>query len=635
MGALQYNPNTMPLRKQPRSVACGAGCGGLNNFCQPRKLCFLAISLGFAMVTFRLYTDQNMIRSLNTTETPMLRKSVEYLATLADVYGSTESINIDVANPVIEQSDINDPVIEQSDINDDPGKKENLPMESENESGLVEYSHNNNEIDNTIQVDHDTSDKDVDYTIKKVNITMENENGSGLVQHSNIRDEIDNGSKVDHDSSDRDVNMEPINNDENRNANVTTETPKIVQKPRLYLHVGPQKTGSSTIQSALDKMSRSTLKEVDGDNLFYKHINPESGDFDCDIGFYGQFINCTTSDSLKALISESHKAGHNLLLTDENLDGRFVPALRESIDDNDWHVTVIVVYRRIHEWLVSWYNQIEKTTNLDSKGNVLFDQNGMPYREEHKFWPSQGGLHVPGFPAWYKEFTKYWQPSELVRKHRSIEFYDLYKEVFDDVVVYNMHQEGDMLTNFMCEVISVTPTSCDRIKNNYYPLKTVNPSVNLDHDILAVQAYEHGLIKKDMARKDAVAAVTSFVKQTNKAIPRKCDANVTSHIRGWLVESEKIMLHDTWSSGSEEMLGRVFESYLSKGKLCDIDSEAVLKDDDWVHFFRSLGDNVGSEKVSQNSAQDAEQRNGANQETHSFDSKPNSTQVTSPMPRMN
>lgn len=359
-------------------------------------------------------------------------------------------------------------------------------------------------------------------------------------------------------------------------------------KPRLFLHVGPQKTGSSTLQSMLDKLSDLT-RSLPGDRLYYKHVMPEVGDFDCELDEWGGWHECAPSDKLKSFIDTAKEDGVNLLLTDENLDQNFVLGLREAISDDDWDVTVIVMYRRIHEWLVSWYNQKHKTTNRDSEGNILFDENGIPYRTEHTKWPDQGGSHVPTFRAFYEDFTQYWKPSELAEKHRSIEYYNIYKEYFQNVIFYNLHQEGSMVTDFVCNILEAA-NSCEQIKSHEIEIEKINGSVNLDLDILSVNAYEKGLISKSLPRKNVLEAVTNYIRETGKAIPRNCHAETTDGIRDWLLDTEKIMMgEDNWPNTKKRELLDLYAAFVDKGKSCDVDVDAVLADEDWIAFFQSLG----------------------------------------------
>lgn len=359
----------------------------------------------------------------------------------------------------------------------------------------------------------------------------------------------------------------------------------IDSRPHLYLHVGPQKTGSSTLQYSWDQLGPALLE----DNYNYKHVMPEDSDFDCEVGPWGTFINCRASQQLKDLIEKSKEEGKNLLLSDENLDHRFAQPLRDVIDDTEWQVTVIVMYRRIHEWLVSWYNQINKTTNRGVNGTVLFDENGIPYREKHKYWPDQGGIHVPSFSSWYQQYTHYWDTTELVSKHRSIAFYNTYKPLFGNVLVYNIHQEGGLVVNFMCGVIQDSPTACDQVRSPDWKFPKMNPSVNLNHDILAVHAYDQGLVKKSLSRKEVVDAVAQFMTESDKILPLKCDNDTINQIGDWLVDSEMNVLGKSWHPSMEADLRVMYESYVVAGEICDVDFEVLLGDEDWTQFFKSLG----------------------------------------------
>lgn len=278
--------------------------------------------------------------------------------------------------------------------------------------------------------------------------------------------------------------------------------------------------------------------------------------------------------------------------SDENLDERYASTLRDVIQDSEWDITVVVVYRRIHEWLVSWWNQINKTTNLDSEGNVLIDEKGNPYREEHIHWPDQGGVHIPNFSTWYHDFTKNFEPSELVEKHRSVKFHHLYAELFgkDKITIYDMHHEGaDLVTDFMCDVIPRADHSCLKLKDHEIDPPKTNPSVILDHDILSVYAYDQGYVNKSLSRRQVADAVGKYVKEFNKTLPRVCHPGLAKEIYEWLVASEEAMFADDWSPIRYEQMTDAYETFFAKGKLCDVDVEEAMRDQEWVDFFQSLG----------------------------------------------
>jgi hypothetical protein len=389
-----------------------------------------------------------------------------------------------------------------------------------------------------------------------------------------------------HNDSIEEIRTEKIS-EKNDMSKAAVNVDKKEKKQNLVLHIGPQKTGSTTLQDAWTEPVGLISKSLIDDNYRYHFINPDRGYFDCDVGEFGGYQNCSASSRLKGAINEAVNAGENLLLSDENLDERFVVALRDIIDDNQWDVTVIVVYRRIHQWLVSWYNQINKTTNTDSKGNILINNNGLPYRVEHTRWPDEGGGHIPSFTTWYKEYTQYWDPSELVSKHRSISFMNTYKPYFSNIVVHNMHQDGDLVANFMCDSVPAADHSCNQLRKQGQVPRD-NMSVNLDYDILAVKARENGLLMDNLSRKETVYAIGKFIERTGKLIPRACDANMINEIQHWLLNSEAAIFTDSWSDQRAHDLEETFDAYLKKGKLCDVDFDQVFSDIQWLDFFANL-----------------------------------------------
>ena len=231
-----------------------------------------------------------------------------------------------------------------------------------------------------------------------------------------------------------------------------------------------------------------------------------------------------------------------------------------------------------------WYNQINKETNIDANGNFLTDENGQPIREAHHLWPQDGGVHVPPFSDWYQDFVGGLDMSDMVNQHPSIHFMNVWEEVFPEKVeIYNMHEDGDLVTNFMCEMIPEATKSCSALQNGMaLPLK--NPSVKIEHDIIGVAAYERGLVEKGMTRAETMEKITQYVNEQKITLPRVCNKEMSDKIRSWFLQSEKLML----KNNNLENLNGIFDSFEKTEKLCDIDIEAVLSDDSWTSFFATL-----------------------------------------------
>lgn len=312
--------------------------------------------------------------------------------------------------------------------------------------------------------------------------------------------------------------------------------------------------------------------------------------FDCDLNG-DRYDNCKASKKLIEIIADAKAEKKNLLLSDENLDSRFAWALREVINDNHFKVKVVLAYRRIHRWLPSWYSQINKSASKDSKGNFFRNELGQPELRPHTEWPNEGGLYVPNFSDWYQHFVGQFHSSDLSSNHPSIVFKNAYEPYFDDIEVYNMEQEGDLVTNFMCQMVPSASKTCNRLKEGSIELPLVNPSMNMEHDILGVQAYERGLIDESLSRPTVVEAVRDHIQTSGMDLLRNCDSDVRDQIHDWLLDSEKAMFPDEWSPSKSDALENTYKIDYAEGKLCDIDIEAILSNEAWIEFFSSLGNN--------------------------------------------
>jgi len=179
-------------------------------------------------------------------------------------------------------------------------------------------------------------------------------------------------------------------------------------KPHLVLHVGPSKTGTTSLQTDLTRFQdRGYLA---ADNYFYagRYYHP----------FYNEKgilqVNKTTSPLLdeargmlqkectlsprsrccaefKRQLDEYRRLGLNVILSDEAFNHFWLSpadyhAIREALQD-EWDVVVVVGYRRFYEWIASYKYQRDR---LDHK-NVVWKN----------AWPGpEGGKPIdPLFPA--------------------------------------------------------------------------------------------------------------------------------------------------------------------------------------------------------------------------------------------
>lgn len=75
----------------------------------------------------------------------------------------------------------------------------------------------------------------------------------------------------------------------------------------------------------------------------------------------------------------------------------------------------------------------------------------------------------------------------------------------------SMHQEGNLVTNFMCKSLPSANNCCNRLKNGALEIPRENASIDLDHDIIAVEARKRGLLQKSLSRREVQDEVSRFI----------------------------------------------------------------------------------------------------------------------------
>jgi hypothetical protein len=117
-----------------------------------------------------------------------------------------------------------------------------------------------------------------------------------------------------------------------------------------------------------------------------------------------------------------------------------------------------------------------------------------------------------------------------------------------------------------------------------------NPSLCLDHDILAVAAYQQGLVSKKLKRRQVALAVEKFYEKLQSthnrtiSLPMVC---LLQHEKDALLNRslalERTVFHD---DGDEEQHALVFA--MARDKFCNVDTKEVLASKAWQIFFSSL-----------------------------------------------
>ena len=407
-----------------------------------------------------------------------------------------------------------------------------------------------------------------------------------------------------------------------KKGNATTFAPR---KPLFILHIGPPKTGTTTLQCYLGLQYQ---KLVSQDNFHYlgtwyaplcglplnytvsglqdvprpvlltscysKHsalpVDETASPYSCNTD---EFIR--RWDHFASIIQSHYKMGHNIIMSDEMFHHHFdlsdVQRLEKVLRQNKWNVRILYTYRHFHSSVPSMYRQ---------RNDPYATGSGMPFAQQKNIWPGKdGGYKIQSFRKDNYLFVR-----DEVRR------FMYWVKVFGRVDVFNMHstaEEGDnsnYLPSFLCSMMPEVQFLCKSSK-------TINPQKSrkdndsssklLRYDMIAVAAYEQGLLQNtSMSRPMIRDAVERYCKSNRWLdigdFPLDClsQEEEASFLNESLKQANAMepYFHQNQNASqltpleSEIRLG--FQLYHERKMFCSIDAETIVQQDIWKTFFSQL-----------------------------------------------
>ena len=413
--------------------------------------------------------------------------------------------------------------------------------------------------------------------------------------------------------------------DENSNKISSTSN---ANEPIFVLHIGPHKTATSVIQCDLTRYRQelyesahvaylgrtysSCLKKRHRNKHYAHTVDPRSLIDSC-------FKNggCKATDIWKRLESElAYLSAHNkhAILSDEAFARMHVTNRNRYHKDNrkmlfelvnkyyPGRMRVAVVYRRYYEWQLSLWNEFNKPF-----GNGNGDTSN--YKRNYQNWPSEGGERCRTFqsylenlldpPEWRRSrnhtSNEYRHMAEASHVHAAQYFQQLWSNHSSEVQVLNLHKMNvnvdsdngeDVTSKFLQSTL--TPLAAKtyiRSKDSGFGGRH-NPSRNINYDILAVAAYEHGLLAKQNIPRANVALLleANLMKFMNTTdLPLQCpnEELLNRFLRKSLHYEE--LLYPGQSDEKEHETN--FYAAVKKHKFCSFNFDALLADEDVRTFF--------------------------------------------------
>lgn len=355
-------------------------------------------------------------------------------------------------------------------------------------------------------------------------------------------------------------------------VNVSTTISKD-NRPWLILHLGPPKTGSTTIQSYLIRdhqdgvLAKSNFTNVNCRNIrsVYKSTN---------ITDWSGFSRCL--DAVK---------GKNAIYSNE-VFGKFFGNDQSYFDNlkaltKSWRVKLVFSYRRLFEWLPSFSYQQKK------------------YKVG---WRRGAGQQViMTFPQYFRIVSKdnLDRFAPLGEKHPTQFLVDKFAPHFDDIDIFNMHDKSygtNLVANFYCSVFPADNNGACEFRRKRGIDLTANVRKSLSYYLLAYAAKEEGLLEKKWDKDEVVSAIKH--RQENilnmTADDFQCLECLSTEEETWFLnkslEFERLLLPQWFKSPGGEAEHRAkFESAIKRNNFCDVNAMKMMQEDEgWRSFFLAL-----------------------------------------------
>lgn len=258
------------------------------------------------------------------------------------------------------------------------------------------------------------------------------------------------------------------------------------QRPVLYLHVGPKKTASTTIQLQVlanpvivqaFKLDNVTIGSMAFNYRKVQRLRDECllRPRRCHTNILDKFLDDMMVDY------PTHDLSWKVVKSCETYSNLPRNAFTERVFralSRKWHVKVVLVYRRASAWLPSAYYQRRK-------GNLFYSQGGGRYQ------PYQTGLNDPiaALPMVY--FME--EMMQLDFCGDSLSTYQYFSSIYgiDNVIVVDMDSPKGVAADFVCRGLNAT-NACQVIQNQTIPVVNDNSQFLFDYDLLVMHAHQQG-----------------------------------------------------------------------------------------------------------------------------------------------
>jgi hypothetical protein len=378
------------------------------------------------------------------------------------------------------------------------------------------------------------------------------------------------------------------------NNSVLRNTKDQHRRQIIYIHPGPAKIATTTIQQLLTDHQ----KQLNSDNIFYLGKTMPKEKWKCDFPhladclMYKQYrpepehIRCR--EIIVEQLNEYYSKGVDVILSEEVFGIMFntkkrgtsntrgiegLEILSNILRSNNWEIRLLIGYRPYFDYVKSLYSQ-----KYNARGKKMLLN-----------WPGQGGKHIP--PMHDELFEDEWpftdELIDLFKAHVDVDIV----EVLD--ITQNNHR-GDLSERLYCDLLKEAQQTCSARKASLDDSEVrKNVAMSHDYDRIATAAATKGLVDTNkFTRSTITSRVKKFVEVTNND-----SNNTTLHNLPLLCPTkDNIDILHNMSLAKEmtvfperqpnwETTG-LFETMMKKKSLCSIDTDKVLEKEEWKKFFQ-------------------------------------------------
>jgi hypothetical protein len=225
----------------------------------------------------------------------------------------------------------------------------------------------------------------------------------------------------------------------------------------------------------------------------------------------------------------------------------------------DWNVRIVVAYRRFYEWIPSLYFQHNHGRNKAATASVI-------------------------------AFTE--QILNATTTHPASSTYGHFAKHFDDVYLFSLHQDGDLMENFVCQALPTANQVCHNLRqgNRTEAAAKVRVSHSFDAHRLVAAAHKKGLLPSaDNRRIGRLSARLDQFQNSNwteygqylKCLSLQSKARLLNLSLSFEEDVVSLASPDVRSLLSDRQgLIDGFEKSFAKRKYCEINPERALDPND-------------------------------------------------------